>query len=723
MRTLMLGLAWLYLSSAAVFAQVSGPAAERVRKCTLSLSARGEVLECQGAAFVVGSTPDLSNKKGETLTLLVAAAHIVDLEEDPVITVILNAGSKDEKAVKAGKVAVDWTNDLAILSVQGTGYPEPLPFADGDGPAEGASLSIFGFPDNPGPDRHHEIRCYEALVQARQKDAFGRLAAYQLSADILAGGGGGPLCNAAGKVVAIGLMTLKKRGLSLAIPVRELRDVLDGKGSGLLVEQKDLWQGALRLQATTVVVDPRRTVRKVSVLALPRSSLKTELAPAADGSWKPLPGVPQEVELKRTGSTASAEIVLKDASATDADAPWLFQVKVVREDNTVWCAEPLAGTVNFAKGLTDSAKSTGKDAWSDEAPAAAAPAAEWKPKPLAGKTEDREGCKLTPIAMPGAEAHIPCLCWNADQTAFYAAEKAGTVRLISWPDLVEKAEVNLGHPVSQFAMSHEGLVIVLPDLEDAWLLDSITLQVKNKFHAKKAGWVAASPASSVAFVACAPVSGPISPDNDILTAFDLKSGKKAGEYSGDKVGKEEIPHARRPSNMKAGQPMIWNAPALTPDGKFLFVHSYFSIYRFKVSGPKIALEEVSPPCGGDAARFVFSPDSALVSMHGGMETPIRGAEELGKWGAYIFKVKDLQVPLARSSFHTPWFVKEGGQIMTAEGDGILIFNWKRERVREIPMGTAPGSFGGAGGYFLLHPTGTGAIILRKGVSARIDFEK
>lgn len=723
MRFRLLCFAIFHFPAIAASAQVSGPAADRVRQATYFVTVKGAVADCQGAAFVVGTMPPNPKRPGENLALLVTAAHVVDLEDEPRISVVVNAGSKDEKVLQAQKVAVDWTTDVAILAVPAEGLAAPLSLAGGDGTGEGASLTVFGFPDSSGRTTHATVRDYETTIKCRRSDDFGRLIAFELNADILAAGGGGPLCDASGKVVAIGLATLKKRGLSLAIPAREVREALDGKGAGLLVEQKDLWQGTLRLQATTMVVDPRHRVSRYSVIAIRKDSIKGEIAPAADGAWKPLAGAAQEFDLQVSGSKATGEISLKDPKAADADATWFFQLKAVREDKSVWCEEPLQGIVNFAKGLHDASRSRGRDAWSDDPAGAGAPAVEWKPRPLAGETKTVDGGKVTAIAIPDATAHVSSLCWNADQSGFYVAEKAGVLRLISWPDLVENAQAVLGHPVSRIAVSKEGVLAVVSDLQDAWLLDPATLKVKNKFHVADAGWVTASPASSVAFVAGKPAFGPFSASTDTLTVLDLKAGKQSGEYSGKKVGREEVLRAKRPAAIKEPRDIEWNAPTLSPDAKFLFVQSRNSIHRFKVSGSKISLEEISPVCGLDAARFVFSADSAFVAVHVNTDIPVQGFEKLGRFGSYVFRVKDLQNPVARSAHRCPWFSRENGPLMSCEGGDLLIQSWKNEKLREIELGEVNGSFIESGGYFLLHPSGTGAIVMSKGLAARVEFDK
>jgi hypothetical protein len=122
-------------------------------------------------------------------------------------------------------------------------------------------------------------------------------------------------------------------------------------------------------------------------------------------------------------------------------------------------------------------------------------------EPLKGDTRTVDDLKATPLNL-SPNAQLPCLLWaDADGSAFFALERGGMLRRISFPDCKVTKEKNLERKFTWMSLSAEGLLLSCPDAEQIWVVDPATLEVKNNIAVPKLKRAVSAPGLSVA-VAC-----------------------------------------------------------------------------------------------------------------------------------------------------------------------------------------------------------------------------
>ena len=130
------------------------------------------------------------------------------------------------KTVDATIVGVDEDTDLALLKVTGTAL-QPLPLGDSDALRAGQLVFAFGSP--LGLDNTVTMGVVSAVGRLLEPDDA--MAYIQTDAPINPGSSGGPLVDAAGRVVGINTLILSQgggnEGLGFAIPSNAVRAVYD----------------------------------------------------------------------------------------------------------------------------------------------------------------------------------------------------------------------------------------------------------------------------------------------------------------------------------------------------------------------------------------------------------------------------------------------------------------------------------------------------------------
>jgi WD40 repeat protein len=235
---------------------------------------------------------------------------------------------------------------------------------------------------------------------------------------------------------------------------------------------------------------------------------------------------------------------------------------------------------------------------------------------LAGSAEAiRGGGSATAIRLDGDEL-VGELCWSNDPTAFFTLDRRGVLRRIRLDGFVEERRLDLARRCGWLAVSQEGLVVTLLDLQEAWVIDPGTLQVRKRVAAPSAARVVASPQTSIAVAANGQQGGP-------LTVLDLAKGQPLRQYNFSTV------HA-----------------AMSPDGKYLFSQGWMEeMYRFRLSNSKLSLEETGHRIASNGQRINLSPDSKYVCLpSGGGNGTVPGGPPAGGYSTHIYPVDDIRRP-------------------------------------------------------------------------------
>ncbi len=162
----------------------------------------------------------------------IASAHLLPAHGKPGVTLVLNAGEKDQVRLDATIVRRDSELDLALLNVKPPRLLTALPLGAADGLLEAQGTAAFGFP--VGRDLTRAEFTYSGISLntahiASLRNVNGVLAAFQLDVALKPGNSGGPVIDSKGKV--IGVVTVvagaNETGGSSVIPVNVLKRFLD----------------------------------------------------------------------------------------------------------------------------------------------------------------------------------------------------------------------------------------------------------------------------------------------------------------------------------------------------------------------------------------------------------------------------------------------------------------------------------------------------------------
>lgn len=155
---------------------------------------------------------------------IVTNYHVIEGAEQ--ITVTLYSG----RVQQAGAVWYSWADDLAILKIDGTGYPA-LTIGDSDTVRAGDLAVVVGNPAGdvaPWSTTQGIVSAVNRMISVEEEGAIVDMVMMQTDAQVNPGNSGGPLCNAKGEV--IGIVTRKLSdydGLGLAIPINGAMELIN----------------------------------------------------------------------------------------------------------------------------------------------------------------------------------------------------------------------------------------------------------------------------------------------------------------------------------------------------------------------------------------------------------------------------------------------------------------------------------------------------------------
>jgi S1-C subfamily serine protease len=159
----------------------------------------------------------------------ITCKHVTDEASNGKVSLILNAGEKNQRILEAKVVRADKDKDLALLKVAGQGPFVALPLGKIDSLIETLRLTAFGYPfgealaldENDYPSISVSPG---AITSLRKKD--GKLEMIQLDASLNPGNSGGPVLDPEGRVVGIVNAGIEGAAVNFAIPVSHLQEFL-----------------------------------------------------------------------------------------------------------------------------------------------------------------------------------------------------------------------------------------------------------------------------------------------------------------------------------------------------------------------------------------------------------------------------------------------------------------------------------------------------------------
>jgi hypothetical protein len=276
---------------------------------------------------------------------------------------------------------------------------------------------------------------------------------------------------------------------------------------------------------------------------------------------------------------------------------------------------------------------------------AGVPAPEITGKPLSVSKTDFEGATRTEHASGPIMLYPPTsIQVTPDGKSLYIPTQDGVLRKISLPEFKEESRLTMTRSLGSLVLSQEGLVLMTSSKKgDAdtqfWVIDPDTLKVRKTIATDNAGWVAATPGSSLV------VSSTKSdkPGDWRLLVTDLKT-EKSHAFSGMKLAKDALAQLKK-AKMPDKPPTGWLALQLTPDARYIFnCPSVQGLSRLRLNGSVVAYEEVGPMLEF-AASYAISPDSKLIALTAKKGLSAKDHPDRGDFGIYVYKLENLQKPI------------------------------------------------------------------------------
>ncbi len=702
------GLLLVAVLSRSAFAQQSLPEAKlkELKEATVFVKTDTSRVHATGSGFLI-------LKDGDT-GYVATNAHVVEAPAgaNRAVTVVFLSGTKDEYSVTATPVGEDADRDLAILRVQRAGLPKPLSLSAKAKLVETLPVFILGFPFGEAlatSEKSPAITIGRGSVSSLRNGDDGEIAIVQIDGDINHGNSGGPIVDSSGALVGITVAKVEGTGIGFAIPPRELDGMLAGRVISVDFSERSNGAGSIKLEATVKLIDPLGKCKGVSVLFVPKAKANPVGKPDKN-CWPRIGPDALEFQLKVQGSVAKGEVSLKGEPGSRVE--YLQQPRFLGADSKPVFLQPSDFVADFSgapaavkpekPGDTKPPGDSGGD-WlgGGDKPGADKPVAE-KPsasgKNLAGNRRTILDATATEIALNSKDV-LPCLFWSSDGKFLFATERNGTLRKISWPGLDEDRSLSTGGTCAWAGLTKEGVLVIVDSIQEGWLLDAGTLEIRRKFPVAASRRFASSPASSYAF---------FQRERDNLDAFDLRSGKLAKTY----VDRDVAAQAQKIRKHKEGVVLSdFNFPTLTPDGKYLFCIGFECMHRFKVDGANLVYEEMGPRLGNNPQGIRISSDSKYVCMlSGGGNSNPSDHPKAGGYSTYIYKVSDLLQPvmfIASGAYpRTLDFDKSTGLIYAQNYECTLMtFGAKGAKEKEYALKTGETS------QMLSHPSGSKAIAL------------
>jgi S1-C subfamily serine protease len=143
------------------------------------------------------------------------------------VDVIVHAGEPNAITLKGVVAGVDRSTDLAVVRVPSNGLPPPLPVDSTRKLADLQKVYILGFPF--GKKAATNVTVSEAAISGLGKDKTGAVDQVRLTGDMQPGNSGGPVVDAAGRVIGVSVAIMRGTRINFAVPADFIKLILDGR--------------------------------------------------------------------------------------------------------------------------------------------------------------------------------------------------------------------------------------------------------------------------------------------------------------------------------------------------------------------------------------------------------------------------------------------------------------------------------------------------------------
>jgi predicted Zn finger-like uncharacterized protein len=143
------------------------------------------------------------------------------------VDVVVYAGEPNAMTLKGVVAGVDRSTDLAVVRVPSNGLPPPLSLESTLKLADLQKVYILGFPF--GKKAATNVTSSEAAISGLGKDKTGAIDQVRLTGDMQPGNSGGPVVDAAGRVVGVSVAIMRGTRINFAVPADFIKVILDGR--------------------------------------------------------------------------------------------------------------------------------------------------------------------------------------------------------------------------------------------------------------------------------------------------------------------------------------------------------------------------------------------------------------------------------------------------------------------------------------------------------------
>ncbi len=340
----------------------------------------------------------------------------------------------------------------------------------------------------------------------------------------------------------------------------------------------------------------------------------------------------------------------------------------------------------------------------------ATPAPQHREETLRGPRRMVADAAVSSVNLNGATV-VPDILWIADGDEALVLEPAGVLRRISVPTLVEKARLNIGCDCSELLSTALGPVVVVPALQELWLIDEASLAVRKRVTAAEVATARGAPGLSRVFLMPPHEQDVVRPRDHVartVRVVDLRRDGVAAELPWEAIREQ----GSRPVGDSLEFQDLLNL-TLTPDGRFGFCVSNGRIHRVDVHGTNLA-PGWRTPRGIAPGALSVSADSLYVAA--GTVTGVQDARPFAaERGVYVFGVGALAEPLmclpGRGPLQDVCFDRAGERIYVRDDAvDLMTFTTQGRPLKEYALSTR-GRRSRTAGRLYAHPRGRALFVL------------